>query len=133
MKRKSSILIDYRVTGFILIFFIFAVLLSGCFISKGTEDRSSSRVPWEERWGIYLLDSKTQKLSLVYSSREKIDYLHLSSDGTRFSFSKFIGGNELENAEICVLDVDGSGCRQPAVVSFWCQRFRASSRSMLSI
>ena len=122
IRSKSSIFPDYKVTGFILIslvIFIFTASLSGCFILKNTQDKSGSRIPREERWGIYLLDSKTQELSLVYSSQEKIDYLHLNHDATRFVFSKFIGGDGLENAEICILNSDGSGYKRLTENNLW--------------
>jgi Tol biopolymer transport system component len=118
MKIKNSIFKDYKVTGSIFIFviclmiFIFMVLLSGCFVIGNAGNKSELQVPHEERWGIYLLDSRTRKLSLVYGSQEKIDQLHLNYDATRFAFSKFIDGDELEDTEICVLNADGSGYSQ---------------------
>jgi TolB protein len=117
MKNKGSILTEHRVPQLILIFFIcllifiFSAPSSGCCVLGNAKDKSESQVPREERWGIYLLDGKTQDLSLVYGSQEKIDQLHLNYDATRFVFYKFVGGEELEDTEICVLNTDGSGCR----------------------
>lgn len=147
MKNERNRFTNYKIKGTILIFlvnlviFVFMVLLSGCFIFKDTEDKAVSQVleeaeaieetsivsgddsvmevPREERWGIYLLNYKTQEVSLVYGSQEKIDYLHLSSDGTRFAFSKFIGGNELENTEVCILNIDGSNFSRLTDNNLW--------------
>ncbi len=125
MKVKSSIFRDCKVTGSIfilvicLIISIFIVLLSGCFAIGNIEDKSELQVPHEERWGIYLLDSETQELSLVYGSQERIDYLHLNSNGTRLAFSKFIEGDELENTEVCTLSINEKKFNQLTDNNIW--------------
>lgn len=67
-----------------------------------------SVVPYQERWGIYELDPDTGEIELIFSCPDRIVGLRLNRAGERFVFSQRIGGDEMEDEEICTLSVDGS-------------------------
>lgn len=62
-------------------------------------------VPHENRWGIYALDTNTEKVELLYSSADKIEQLHLNQSGDMLAFSRQFGGSANENAEICTFNL----------------------------
>jgi Tol biopolymer transport system component len=90
----------------LLMIVISIIAVTGC--SKNGRDASTDRtVPHLERWGIYALDLATEEVELIYSSPQKISYLHLNNAGNRFVFSQRIDGDSDEDEEICTVGVDG--------------------------
>ena len=71
-----------------------------------------SVVPYQERCGIYELDSSTQNVNLVYTTSHMITALRLNSAGDTFAFSQRIDGDADSDEEICTLGVDGTGFRR---------------------
>jgi len=69
---------------------------------------AGASVPYQRRWGIYRLDLETSQVDLIYTCEEKLSGLRLSPAGDTFVFTKRFGEG-LDDEEICVVGVDGSG------------------------
>ncbi|MBD3232143.1 MAG: hypothetical protein GF315_00300, partial [candidate division Zixibacteria bacterium] len=69
-------------------------------------------VPHEQRWGIYSLNLASEEVELIFSIGEEISGLKLNHAGDKFAFSRKIGGDSMEDEEICVVNADGSGLTQ---------------------
>lgn len=82
-----------------------AVLLLALIVSTAT---AGAAVPYQRRWGIYRLDLETSQVDLIYTCDEKLSGLRLSPTGDTFVFTKKFGEG-LNDEEICVVGVDGSG------------------------
>jgi Tol biopolymer transport system component len=89
-----------------------ASLISACADAGGQVDGQSLTVPYQDRWGIYVLDLTTQEVAVIYSSPDMISFLDLTADGSRIVFSQRVGGGALEDEEIAVVESDGTGYRQ---------------------
>jgi len=85
-------------------------------------------LPHENKWGIYVLDLKTEETELVYSSANKISRIRLNNAGDQLVFSQQIdNGSEcvVEGSpinlceEICSIRVDGNGFRRLTDNEFW--------------
>jgi Tol biopolymer transport system component len=82
----------------------------------------NKEVPHEDTWGIYVLDLKTKKTELIYSSADRISRIRLNNAGDRLVFSQQIDRNGIECAaggsvinvceEICGISVDGEDYRR---------------------
>lgn len=91
------------------------ILVSGC------ESDIIGPVPYQGRWGIYMLDLTTQHVSLIYSSSNEIftSALRLNSLGKTFLFAQKIEGDSRENYEICTIGVNGSNFQRLTNNAFW--------------
>jgi Tol biopolymer transport system component len=66
-------------------------------------------VPYQRRWGIYLLDLEASRVSLIYTCDEKLSGVRLNPAGDTLVFTKRFGGGADADEEICIIGVDGSG------------------------
>jgi Tol biopolymer transport system component len=103
---------------------VFAILV----MNYGSILLEDKEVPHKDKWGIYVLDLKTEKTELVYSSANKISRIRLNNAGDRLVFSQQIdNGSEcvVEGSpinlceEICSISVDGNGFRRLTDNEFW--------------
>jgi Tol biopolymer transport system component len=103
---------------------VFAILV----MNYGSILLEDKEVPHKDKWGIYVLDLKTEKTELVYSSANKISRIRLNNAGDRLVFSQQIdNGSEcvVEGSpinlceEICSIRVDGNGFRRLTDNEFW--------------
>ena len=53
----------------------------------------------EYKWGIYVLDLKTEKTKLIYSSANKISRIRLNNAGDQLVFSQ-----QIDNGSECVVE-----------------------------
>ena len=66
-------------------------------------------VPYQRRWGVYMLDPETLQVRLIYTCDERLSGLRLNPAGDTLVFTKRFGGGADADEEICVVGVDGSG------------------------
>jgi len=105
------ILISNKIFIKLFIIIILIIFLIGC-INNGN-------VPYVKKWGMYSLDLSSQKVDLIYSSDNEITTLRLNNIGNQFVFSMKINGNEYNNSEICLLDIDGSNFIRLTENNYW--------------
>ena len=92
----------YKITSpIILLFLIFYII--GTF---GCSSQAPKVVPHIDRWGIYVLDTATEEIELLYSSIDKLAFLNLNETGDTLAFSQQFEGDNHENDEICTLNVN---------------------------
>ncbi len=103
-----------RKTIFII---LLALTLSACSKDKSTEPEDNT-VPHEERWGIYALDIASGDVDLIVSYPDEITGMDLSNSGDQFAISKKTGDNNEDN-EIFVIDVDGDNLSRLTKDNFW--------------
>jgi Tol biopolymer transport system component len=106
-----------------------ATLVFATFIIKNTSFLSGIKeVPHEDKWGIYVLDLKTEKTELVYSSANRISRVRLNNAGDQLVFYQQIdNGSEcvVEGSpinlceEICSIRVDGDDFKRLTDNEFW--------------
>lgn len=89
--------------------FVVAVIVIIAALQIGVEKRT---VPHEGAWGIYSLALDSGDVELVYSSDNMLEFLSLSPADGKLAFSERIGGTEQTSAEICSVNVDGTGFSQ---------------------
>jgi len=103
---------------------VFAILV----MNYGSILLEDKELPHKDKWGIYVLDLKTEKTELVYSSANKISRIRLNNAGDQLVFSQQIdNGSEcvVEGSpinlceEICSIRVDGDGFRRLTDNEFW--------------
>lgn len=88
------------------------LVLSGC-------AGGSKTVPQEQRFGIYTLDLKSQKVELVHSAATKYSSLVLSNAGDRLAWSQQIGGEGYDFEEIFSLKTNGTDLQQLTDNKLW--------------
>ncbi len=94
-----------------VVVWLVVAFLHGC-AEDSTGTPEAPTVPHEERWGIYSLNLTDGGVELVYSSPDPIAGVRLNTTGNRFVFSQRLGGDELENGEICTVGADGTDFRR---------------------
>lgn len=88
--------------------FIGVTVLFCLVVQYSQETPARIRIPYEERFGIYAFDLTTEKVTLLYSTPQKMSGLQLNSAGDTFAFFQEFGGEGFEYEEICTVKVDGS-------------------------
>ncbi len=86
--------------------FLFILLTSTLPMSQ------ASCVPYLEEWGIYEFDPSSGEIDLFFSASYKIENIRLSPSGDRFAFAAYFDGDDYEYAEICTVNLDGTGLTQ---------------------
>jgi Tol biopolymer transport system component len=81
--------------------FVILLVLPGCGLFG-----DNRVVPHQYRFGIYWLCPASGDIGLFYSSSGRMSNLDLNRAGTRFVFAHRIGGDELADEEICLVDTD---------------------------
>jgi Tol biopolymer transport system component len=103
---------------------VFAILV----MNYGSILSGDKELPHEDKWGIYVLDLKTEKTELLYSSANKISRILLNNAGDQLVFYQQIdNGSEcvVEGSpiniceEICSIRVDGDDFRRLTDNEFW--------------
>jgi Tol biopolymer transport system component len=96
-------------TILIILFMAVSFLLGGC----------AGKVPHEDKYGIYSLDSATGDIALIYGTSEYISAMRLNHAGDAFVFVQGIGGDKNEYTEICTVGVDGTGYARLTGNAYW--------------
>ncbi len=78
-------------------------------------------VPNEGKYGIYMLDPLTGKVTLIYSTASEIytSALRLSNHGDKFVFAQKIDGTSDQNTEIFTIEVDGKNLKRLTNNAYW--------------
>ncbi|MCZ2809512.1 MAG: hypothetical protein O2V44_09175, partial [Candidatus Bathyarchaeota archaeon] len=115
MPVNKKIVLSEIVILVVALVFVILVMNYGSILSGDKE------LPHEDKWGIYVLDLKTEETELVYSSANKISRIRLDNAGDKLVFSQQIdNGSEcvVEGSpinlceEICSIRVDGDDFRR---------------------
>jgi Tol biopolymer transport system component len=106
---------------FTLIFFAFS---SGTVAGCRAIDQASSpvkTVPYRSSWGIYLLDLKTEDVSLIYSfpAQTYPSCLRLNHNSNRMAFAQKPEGNDDDRTELYTIGTDGGELSRLTDNDYW--------------
>ena len=102
---------------------VLALVVGGTLLNMGSNNGTpggQDTVPYEGKYGIYVLTLATEKVELIYSTDKEIytSALRLNSQGETLVFAQKTGETD-ESIEIFMVDIDGENLEQITDNSYW--------------